>query len=70
MHTDFVAQASLLTVPQPERMRQRGSGTLVAFSMVAGCGCGLASYVYGSARLGWTGSPPGSPMPCTAPACG
>ncbi len=54
LHTDFVAQASLLTV-LAERMRQRGSGTLVAFSSVAGVRVRRANYVYGSAKAGLDG---------------
>ncbi|WP_425309251.1 SDR family NAD(P)-dependent oxidoreductase [Ammonicoccus fulvus] len=54
LHTDFVAQASLLTV-LAERMRQRGTGTLVAFSSVAGVRVRRANYVYGSAKAGLDG---------------
>ncbi|NNG19232.1 SDR family NAD(P)-dependent oxidoreductase [Naumannella sp. ID2617S] len=54
LHTDFVAQASLLTV-LAERMRQRNSGTLVAFSSVAGVRVRRANYVYGSAKAGLDG---------------
>lgn len=54
LHTDFVAQAGLLTV-LAERMRSRGSGTLVAFSSVAGQRVRRANYVYGSAKAGLDG---------------
>lgn len=54
LHTDFVAQASLLTV-LAERMRTRGRGTLVAFSSVAGQRVRRANYVYGSAKAGLDG---------------
>ena len=54
LHTDFVAQAALLTV-LAERMRARGSGTLVAFSSVAGQRVRRANYVYGSAKAGLDG---------------
>lgn len=54
LHTDFVAQASLLTV-LAHRMRARGRGTLVAFSSVAGQRVRRANYVYGSAKAGLDG---------------
>lgn len=54
LHTDFVAQASLLTV-LADRMRGRASGTLVAFSSVAGRRVRRANYVYGSAKAGLDG---------------
>lgn len=54
LHTDFVAQASLLTV-LADRMRARASGTLVAFSSVAGQRVRRANYVYGSAKAGLDG---------------
>ncbi|MCE1179348.1 MAG: SDR family NAD(P)-dependent oxidoreductase [Micrococcales bacterium] len=54
LHTDFVAQASLLTV-LAERMRPRGRGTIVAFSSVAGARVRRANYVYGSAKAGLDG---------------
>jgi len=54
LHTDFVAQAALLTV-LAARMRRRGSGTLVAFSSVAGQRVRRANYVYGSAKAGLDG---------------
>lgn len=54
VHTDFTAQASLLTV-LADRMRSRGSGTLVAFSSVAGQRVRRPNYVYGSAKAGLDG---------------
>lgn len=54
LHTDFVAQASLLTV-LARTMRARGVGTLVAFSSVAGQRVRRANYVYGSAKAGLDG---------------
>jgi NAD(P)-dependent dehydrogenase (short-subunit alcohol dehydrogenase family) len=54
LHTDFVAQAALLTV-LADRMRTRGRGTLVAFSSVAGVRVRRANYVYGSAKAGLDG---------------
>lgn len=54
LHTDFVAQASLLTV-LAARMRARARGTLVAFSSVAGVRVRRANYVYGSAKAGLDG---------------
>ena len=54
LHTDFVAQASLLTV-LAIRMRDRGAGTLVAFSSVAGRRVRRANYAYGSAKAGLDG---------------
>lgn len=52
--TDFVAQASLLTV-LAARMRPRGRGAIVAFSSVAGVRVRRANYVYGSAKAGLDG---------------
>ncbi len=54
LHTDFVAQASLLTV-LAQRMRERGRGTLVVFSSVAGQRVRRANYVYGAAKAGLDG---------------
>ncbi|MEH3140041.1 MAG: SDR family NAD(P)-dependent oxidoreductase [Mycobacterium kyogaense] len=51
VHTDYVAQVSLLTV-LAETMRAEGRGTLVAFSSVAGVRARRANYVYGSAKAG------------------
>jgi len=54
LHTDFVAQAALLTV-LAERMKSRRRGVLVAFSSVAGQRVRRANYVYGSAKAGLDG---------------
>ena len=54
VHTDFVAQVSLLTV-LAARMRAQGSGALVVFSSVAGIRVRRANYVYGSAKAGLDG---------------
>lgn len=54
LHTDFVAQASLLTV-LAATMRAAGSGRLVVFSSVAGVRVRRANYVYGSAKAGLDG---------------
>ena len=54
LHTDFVAQAALLTV-LAERMKSRACGVLVAFSSVAGQRVRRANYVYGSAKAGLDG---------------
>lgn len=54
VHTDFTAQASLLTV-LAKRLRERGTGTLVAFSSVAGQRVRRPNYVYGSAKAGLDG---------------
>jgi short-subunit dehydrogenase len=54
LHTDFVAQASLLTV-LVNTMRAAGSGRIVTFSSIAGTRVRRANYVYGSAKLGLDG---------------
>jgi short-subunit dehydrogenase len=54
LHTDFVAQASLLTV-LANTMRSAGSGSIVVFSSVAGVRVRRANYVYGSAKTGLDG---------------
>jgi NAD(P)-dependent dehydrogenase (short-subunit alcohol dehydrogenase family) len=54
LHTDFIAQAALLTIIA-DGMRARGRGTLVAFSSVAGQRVRRANYVYGSAKAGLDG---------------
>lgn len=54
LHTDFVAQASLLSALSA-RLRKRGRGTVVAFSSVAGVRVRRANYVYGSAKAGLDG---------------
>ncbi|MBP1822418.1 SDR family NAD(P)-dependent oxidoreductase [Mycobacterium sp. OAE908] len=54
VHTDYVAQVSLLTV-LANSMRAAGSGRIVAFSSIAGTRVRRANYVYGSAKLGLDG---------------
>ena len=54
LHTDFVAQACLLTV-LARAMRDRRSGQLVVFSSIAGVRVRRANYVYGSAKAGLDG---------------
>ncbi|WP_343572058.1 SDR family NAD(P)-dependent oxidoreductase [Mycobacterium sp.] len=54
VHTDYVAQVSLLT-QLATAMRHAGKGTLVVFSSVAGVRVRRANYVYGSAKAGLDG---------------
>jgi short-subunit dehydrogenase len=54
VHTDYVAQVSLLT-HLATAMRQVGRGALVVFSSVAGVRVRRANYVYGSAKAGLDG---------------
>jgi short-subunit dehydrogenase len=54
VHTDYVAQVSLLT-HLAVAMRRAGQGTLVVFSSVAGVRVRRANYVYGSAKAGLDG---------------
>jgi short-subunit dehydrogenase len=54
VHTDYLAQISLLTVLAAQ-MRAAGRGTLVVFSSVAGVRVRRANYVYGSAKAGLDG---------------
>lgn len=54
VHTDYVAQVSLLTV-LAAAMRHAHSGRLVVFSSVAGVRVRRANYVYGSAKAGLDG---------------
>jgi len=54
VHTDFVAQVSVLTV-LAGLMRAQRSGQLVVFSSVAGVRVRKANYVYGSAKAGLDG---------------
>lgn len=54
LHTDYVAQVSLLT-HLAALMRAAGHGTLVVFSSVAGVRVRRANYVYGSAKAGLDG---------------
>lgn len=53
VHTDYVAQISLLT-HLATAMRAAGRGALVVFSSVAGVRVRRANYVYGSAKAGFT----------------
>ena len=54
VHTDYVAQISLLTL-LANAMRDAGSGSMVVFSSVAGVRVRRANYVYGSAKAGLDG---------------
>ncbi|MFY2861123.1 SDR family NAD(P)-dependent oxidoreductase [Mycobacterium sp. THU-M104] len=54
VHTDYVAQVSMLT-HLAAAMRHVGKGTLVVFSSVAGIRVRRANYVYGSAKAGLDG---------------
>jgi NAD(P)-dependent dehydrogenase (short-subunit alcohol dehydrogenase family) len=54
VHTDYVAQVSLLTL-LATGMRRAGHGALVVFSSVAGVRVRRANYVYGSAKAGLDG---------------
>ncbi len=54
VHTDYVAQVSLLTV-LASTMRVARRGTIVVFSSVAGVRVRRANYVYGSAKAGLDG---------------
>lgn len=54
VHTDYVAQISVLTT-LATLMRAQGSGDLVVFSSVAGLRVRKANYVYGSAKAGLDG---------------
>ena len=54
VHTDYVAQVSLLTV-LADAMRRAGGGDLVTFSSIAGVRVRRANYVYGSAKAGLDG---------------
>ncbi len=54
VHTDYVAQVSLLT-HLATAMRAAGRGELVVFSSVAGIRVRRANYVYGSAKAGLDG---------------
>lgn len=54
VHTDYVAQVSLLTL-LAHRMRTAGRGRIVVFSSVAGTRVRRANYVYGSAKAGLDG---------------
>lgn len=54
VHTDYVAQVSLLT-ELAAQMRAARSGALVVFSSVAGMRVRRTNYVYGSAKAGLDG---------------
>ncbi|WP_039798391.1 SDR family NAD(P)-dependent oxidoreductase [Nocardia araoensis] len=54
LHTDFVAQAGVLTT-LANLLRARGAGQIVVFSSVAGVRVRRANYVYGSAKAGLDG---------------
>jgi short-subunit dehydrogenase len=54
VHTDYVAQVSLLTL-LANAMRDAGRGSMVVFSSVAGVRVRRANYVYGSAKAGLDG---------------
>jgi len=54
VHTDYVAQVSLLTL-LAQRMRTAGAGRIVVFSSIAGARVRRANYVYGSAKAGLDG---------------
>jgi short-subunit dehydrogenase len=54
VHTDFVAQVSMLTY-LATAMRAAGHGQLVVFSSIAGARVRRANYVYGSAKAGLDG---------------
>lgn len=54
VHTDYVAQVSVLTVVAAI-LRSQGSGQIVVFSSIAGIRVRRANYVYGSAKAGLDG---------------
>ncbi|OBF78283.1 oxidoreductase [Mycobacterium sp. 852002-51613_SCH5001154] len=54
VHTDYVAQVSMLT-HLATAMRKAGKGELVVFSSIAGARVRRANYVYGSAKAGLDG---------------
>lgn len=54
VHTDYVAQISVLTT-LANLLRAQGEGQLVVFSSVAGVRVRRANYVYGSAKAGLDG---------------
>ncbi|WP_446222702.1 SDR family NAD(P)-dependent oxidoreductase [Nocardia sp. IBHARD005] len=54
VHTDYVAQVSVLTT-LANLMRAQESGQLVVFSSIAGVRVRRANYVYGSAKAGLDG---------------
>jgi short-subunit dehydrogenase len=54
VHTDYVAQVSMLT-HLAAAMQTAGKGSLVVFSSIAGARARRANYVYGSAKAGLDG---------------
>ncbi|MGW0250643.1 SDR family NAD(P)-dependent oxidoreductase [Nocardia goodfellowii] len=54
VHTDFVAQVSVLTT-LAGLLRAQGDGQIVVFSSIAGVRVRRANYVYGSAKAGLDG---------------
>ena len=54
VHTDYVAQLSILT-HLANHLRAQGDGQVVVFSSVAGARVRRANYVYGSAKAGLDG---------------
>ncbi|WP_033292420.1 SDR family NAD(P)-dependent oxidoreductase [Amycolatopsis jejuensis] len=54
IHTDYVAQVSILT-HTAQLLRTQGSGNIIVFSSVAGIRVRRANYVYGSAKAGLDG---------------
>lgn len=54
LHTDFIAQVSILTTLSAT-LRAQGSGQLVVFGSVAGFRVRRANYVYGSGKAGLDG---------------
>lgn len=54
VHTDFVAQVSVLTT-LATLLRAQGAGQIVVFSSIAGVRVRRANYVYGSAKAGLDG---------------
>lgn len=54
VHTDYVAQVSVLTT-LTNLLRAQGTGQIVVFSSVAGARVRRANYVYGSAKAGLDG---------------
>jgi short-subunit dehydrogenase len=54
VHTDYVAQVSVLTT-LATLLRSQGAGQIVVFSSVAGARVRRANYVYGSAKAGLDG---------------
>ncbi|GAB11890.1 putative oxidoreductase [Gordonia araii NBRC 100433] len=53
-HTDYLAQISVITL-LANALRAQGSGTIIAFSSIAGQRVRRANYVYGSTKAGLDG---------------